>query len=545
MVLLKKRLVFILICLLSLQFFSLTALPPISNGDSTEIDLSTPYHSIFTFFTYLQKDNYEPNLSAKVFDHRYIGTEEAIDCALKLKRSLNGKGIYIDIDALPKERNYLDTTSDKHRYVLSQEYPVIYLEKVSGQWVFTKEAIEGIDALYSEVFPYGTDKLLKHLPKFGTKKFFGLYVWQHIAILLLIIISVLLHKLLSFLIERFIYRLVRRMGYARLAKNYFIPVARPISILIISIILIVLLPVLQLPALASFYINTAIKALLPFFITIVFYKMVNVFCLYLEKLAGKTETTLDDQLVPLIRKILKIFVIAVGGLFILQNLNINITALLAGLSIGGLAFALAAQDTIKNFFGSVMIFIDKPFQIGHWISTSDINGTVEEVGFRSTRIRTFSNSLVYVPNGKLADTTIDNHGLRQYRRFNTTISITYDTPPELIEVFVSGLHKIVEDHPFTRKDFFIIRLNDFGASSLNIMFYIFFEVATWPEELKCREEIILKIIKLSDTLNVRFAFPTQTLHMESFPEKASLTPQYTASVEDEKKKVEALFKKKN
>jgi MscS family membrane protein len=186
---------------------------------------------------------------------------------------------------------------------------------------------------------------------------------------------------------------------------------------------------------------------------------------------------LDDQLVPLVRKTLKAFVIVVGSLFILKyGLRVDIVPYLTGLSIGGLAFALAAQDTIKNFFGSIMIFIDKPFQVGDWITSGEVDGTVEEVGFRSTRVRTFRNSLVYIPNGKIADATIDNHGLRKYRRFYTNITITYETPPELIEVFVDGLREIVRKHPKTRKDFYNIYLNNLASYSLEVMFYVFFAV---------------------------------------------------------------------
>ena len=219
----------------------------------------------------------------------------------------------------------------------------------------------------------------------------------------------------------------------------------------------------------------------------------------------------------------------IGLLFILNNLNVNITALLAGLSIGGLALALAAQETIKNFFGSIMIFLDRPFQIGDWISSDGIDGTVEEVGFRSTRIRTFRNSVTSVPNGRLADLTIDNHGLRMYRRFNTHIAVTYDTPPEVISTFVEGLKKIVARHPFTRKDYYEIHLHEMGNSSLNILFYIFFQVPGWTEELTCRHQILLEVLKLAESMKVRFAFPTQTLHMETFPGQPSLTPE---SLED-------------
>ena len=248
---------------------------------------------------------------------------------------------------------------------------------------------------------------------------------------------------------------------------------------------------------------------------------------YFGKLATKTESTLDDQLVPLLRKTLKAFVIIIGTLFILRDgLNLDIIPFLTGLSIGGVAIALAAQDTIKNFFGSVMIFIDKPFQVGDWITSGDIDGTVEEVGFRSTRVRTFRNSLMYVPNGKIADATLDNHGLRQYRRFFTTLTLTYDTPPVLIEEFVKGLREIVLAHPHTRKDMYHIYFNNLSSYSQDIMFYIFFEVPTWGEELACRHDVLVQTVKLANTLGVRFAFPTQTLHMESFPEKKGLVPDY-------------------
>ena len=250
---------------------------------------------------------------------------------------------------------------------------------------------------------------------------------------------------------------------------------------------------------------------------------------------------MDDQLIPIVRRSMKVFVVIVGVLFILHNLNVNITALLAGLSIGGLALALAAQETLKNFFGSVMIFLDRPFRIGDWISSDGVDGTVEEVGFRSTRIRTFRNSVTSVPNGRLADQTIDNHGLRIYRRFNTHIAVTYDTPANVISTFVDGLKKIVVEHPDTRKDYYEIHLNEMGSSSLNILFYIFFEVPSWSDELNCRHQILLEILKLAEALGVRFAFPTQTLHMETFPGQSSLTPESFQDMEILKEKLNAYF----
>jgi MscS family membrane protein len=264
-----------------------------------------------------------------------------------------------------------------------------------------------------------------------------------------------------------------------------------------------------------------------------------------DRLTSREETALDVQIKPLIRKAVKVVIVIVGTLFILQNLDFQITALLAGLSIGGLAFALAAQDTIKNLFGSILIFADKPFKVGDWISFNGFDGMVEEVGVRSTRVRTFYNSLIYIPNGRLSDMPVDNYGEREYRRFFTHISITYDTPPELIEAFVEGLKEIVNTHPKTRKDFYEVHMNEFGPSSLNIMFYIFFKVNSWSAELQARHEVIMSAIKLSRKLGVRFAFPTQTLHMEEFPGKGKTTPVYQTdkdAVDEKLKDFSAVLK---
>ena len=405
----------------------------------------------------------------------------------------------------------------------------MYLEKINGEWKFSAFTVSQIDEMHKETYPYGTDRLLNILPKMGNEVYLGLHFWQLAGLFLLILSLFVAHKLMTFLLDRGFMYVVSKMGYGYVGEKYLLPVARVTSIYLIIVISSLFIRLLQLPIEVVSMVLKLLNAAKPLVITIVFYKIVDIVALYFSKLAEKTESTLDDQLVPLMRKTLKAFVVIVGTLFVLkEGLEIDIVPFLTGLSIGGLAFALAAQDTIKNFFGSIMIFIDKPFQVGDWITSGDVDGTVEEVGFRSTRVRTFRNSLMYIPNGKIADATIDNHGLRQYRRFFTTLTITYDTPPELIEAFVEGLKKIVDHHPDTRKDYYNVYFNNLSAYSQDIMFYIFFEVPTWPQELRCRHEILVQIIKLANSLGVRFAFPTQTLHMENFPEKKTLVPGYAA-----------------
>ena len=515
---------FVLLISLSLAFSSY-------GQDSLDYSLESPYTSIYTHLSFLQENNYRPEISARVFNQTVRTEEEAIDLAHKLKQILDGTGNYIEIEDVPKDPNFLDSTTNRHRYIVVSQFPNIYLEKYGQQWLYSERSTREIEIKHHEVYPFGTARLLTLLPKIGTRKVMGLHFWQLIGILILVFLSFLIHKLFTLIFERLIMRFLHQSGYKDIAEKYVLPVARPISIFFVTLLLVLFVPVLQLPAITSRYIILVLKAALPLFGTIVFYRFVNILSYYLNRLALKTESTLDDQLVPLIRKTLKAFVVVVGSLFILDNLNVPIIPLLTGLSIGGLAFALAAQDTIKNFFGSLMIFIDKPFQIGDWITSGDVDGTVEEVGFRSTRIRSFRNSVFYIPNGQLADRTIDNHGLRRYRRFYTTIALTYDTPPDLIEIFVDGLKKIVENHPETRKDTFHIYFNDMGESSLDIMFYIFFEVPQWGDELKARHEVLMQIVRLADKLGVNFAFPTRTLHMENFPGKLSLSPTYKSKEE--------------
>ncbi len=535
--LIKKSTLLWLIIILS---FSNGYAQPTEN-DRFDYSLSSPYHTVKTHLKYLQTESYHPNIAAKVFDPAYVRPEEAEKKAIQLKQVLDGEGIYINMDRLSRAVDYVDSLSNKKRYYLDEAFPELYLEKIGQRWYYSRSTVNQIPQWHQEVYPFGTDKLLNLFPKSGERKYFGLYTWQLIGILILVAISFIIYKLFTLLFEKIILNLLNR-GKRRFVSKTIIPVAKPISFLLIFLLLSILVPVLQLPITMNKYLILSLRAIWPIFAIVFFYRLVDVVSIYFTRLAEKTESSLDDQLVPMVRKILKTFIIVIGILFILDNLNFDITGIIAGLSIGGLAFALAAQDTLKNFFGSIMIFVDKPFQVGDWITSGEVDGTVEEVGFRSTRVRTFRNSVTYIPNGVIADRMIDNHGLRVYRRFYTQLALTYDTPVELIEVFVQGLKEIVKAHPKTRKDYYEVHLNEMADFSLNIMFYIFFKVPSWSEELQSRHEILISIISLAKELGVNFAFPTQTLHMETFPEKVGNTPVYS-NQEQWQQQLEEFLKK--
>ncbi len=261
-----------------------------------------------------------------------------------------------------------------------------------------------------------------------------------------------------------------------------------------------------------------------FAVVLVGFRIVDAAADYWKQLAAETSSKLDDQLVPLARTTGKIFVGAIGAVFILQNLDVNITSLIAGLGLGGLAVALAAQDTLKNLLGGATILADKPFQVGDWVIVGDIEGTVEQVGFRSTRVRTFADSLITVPNARMTDTAVDNMGHRTWRRYYTTVGIAYHTDPDRIQAFVEGIRANVRANQNMRHDYYIVELHSFGASSLNIIVYTFIGASNWNQELRTRHVFNLDIIRLANELQVEFAFPTQTLHIASHQQGAAQPP---------------------
>jgi MscS family membrane protein len=245
------------------------------------------------------------------------------------------------------------------------------------------------------------------------------------------------------------------------------------------------------------------------------YRLIDVLSEFMQVRAEATASKLDDQLVPLISKTLKVFVSIIGGIFILGNLDVDVGSLLAGLGLGGLAFALAAKDTVANLFGSAMIFIDKPFQIGDTVVLNGVEGTIEEVGFRTSRLRTAYDSQVTMPNALVVNAMVDNHGRRKYRRYKTVLGLTYDTPPEKVQAFCEGVRAILAGMAAVRKDLYRVEFVQFGASALEIEIICFFTVTSTDDEMAARTQVNLEMMRLAAHLGVAFAFPTQTVHVDT------------------------------
>jgi MscS family membrane protein len=445
-----------------------------------------------------------------------------MDMAAELKAVID-RVAFVELEEVPRDMGV------RQSYVWrTVEGIPITLEHVGGgEWLFSRETLDALPDLWKavedrpvvegvEASPETPAMWLRgQMPESLRGQGFILEHWQWLALALLIFLGMLVHRVLTFVLVRIVgAQLARRLKARRIDDDLIRSAMRPLGLVAMAVLWWVGLYVLGLPSQALAILLLAVKFLAIAAIVWSAYRAVDVGAAILGSYAAQTATKYDDLLVPLLRSSAKIFIAAFGVVFLADNLAINITGLLAGLGIGGIAFALAAQDTVKNFFGSITVLIDRPFQVGDWIVVGDIEGTVEAVGFRSTRIRTFYNSLVTLPNSNLISADVDNYGMRRYRRWKANLGVAYDTPPEKIDVLCEGIRELVRRHPYTRKDYFHVYLNQFGSSSLDILLYIFWETPDWSTELRERHRLAVDILRLTQHLGVEIAFPTQTLYLK-------------------------------
>ncbi|EHQ27337.1 mechanosensitive ion channel family protein [Mucilaginibacter paludis] len=227
--------------------------------------------------------------------------------------------------------------------------------------------------------------------------------------------------------------------------------------------------------------------------------------------ASITASKEDDQLVPFVKELVKITTVSIAFFVILGYVfEINVLTLITGLGIGGIAIALAAKESLENLLGSFTIFVDRPFIVGDFVKVNGIEGTVEKVGFRSTRIRTAEKSLVTMPNKKMIDTPLENMTVRNYRRIKFDIGLTYNTPIQEIRVIAQKITDYINEHPKTNNDA-IVTFENFGSSSLDLQVLYYIEMMDYNPYLKIKEEINFKIIEIVQQSSGDFAFPTQTV----------------------------------
>ena len=513
-----------LLCLLFLVSFIANA-----QKDSVNVDLSNPHATLYTHLYFLQSDSYQPKKASKTI--LGLSEKEAVKKAIRIKKILDGKGLFVDFNVVPKNPNFKDTV----RYSSYQKYtpfpermPEISVEKIGEKWYYSAETIKKTDVLYSAVFPWYVQKIQDIVPEIGHKKLMGIEYWQLFMAIILLTLAVLffyLLKRITFYLLNFIqHRITKSTDIS--FDAYLKKLARPISLLFVLNFIKKVVPSLQFSLETNTWAFLFIDIAEVVFLTYVFLNLVHVLMKFYSAFTAKTHNKLDDQLAPILHNFLIGFVIIVGVLRLISLFGVDTTTILAGATIGGLAVALASQDTVKNLIGTIMIFIDKPFHIEDWIEAGEVSGTVEKVGFRSTSVRAADTSVYQIPNSKLSEIVINNKGLRLFRRYNTNLGVRYDTPPELIEAFVKGVREIVIAHPETRSDSYNVEFSGFGDSALLVMVNVYFKSLAWGTEQSSKHRLHMAIVKLAKELGVDFAFPSSTVMIENFPEKKGFNPKY-------------------
>lgn len=509
-------------------------------------DLSSPRATIYTHLYFLQESSFDKSKAAQTVYG--LQDTEAEECAIKLKQILDGKGLRVDINLLPSNPNYLDTLNGfdyKSKFILfPNQLPQVYVEKINDSWYYSVETISHVDDLYRQVYPLGTELLKTSIPKVGHKVFFGFELWQYLGVFVMLVLCFVLFFVFNkivFALLKLIEKSLVRFAHSSLNESLQ-KLSRPIALLLVFYVLESYIPVFQFSLDVNSFVLSGIHIAQTVFWIYVFLQFVNVVMDIYSSYALKTESKLDDQLAPILRRISRGVVLAIGILKMLTIFGVDPTTVIAGASIGGLAVALASQDTVKNLIGTFMIFLDKPFQIGDWIEGGGVEGTVEEVGFRSSRIRAADTSIFTIPNSKLSEIVINNKGLRLFRRYNTTLGIRYDTPPELIEIFVNGVREIIDKHPDTRSDSYNVEFVGFGDSALQILLNVYFKSPGWAIEQSSKHLLHISIVKFANEIGVGFAFPSQTVMIEEFPEKKSLDLKYSPDSEKANEVLKEILK---
>lgn len=439
----------------------------------------------------------------------------------------------IDVETLPDEDDVEEKNLETYRFFPDKKTQRAVLSRMKrgpvgsivlaldddGLWRFDRNTVEKVPKLYQQMRTLPmvagdeiltvSDYIEDGLPAWLTEEdFLSLAYWQWIAIFLLIFLGLLVDLAIRLSLRRVERGIGRDQETGELRHQL-----RPLGALGALLLWWIAVQFLNLSGLVGEILSGSLALLLAVTGAVASWRLTDLLGEVLKSRAKKTTRRIDDVLVPLLIRALKIFVIVLAIVFIASALNLPLTPLLASLGVASVALSFAAKDTVENLFGSIAVLFDRPFDMGDWVVVDGMEGIVEEVGFRSTRLRTFYNSLVTIPNANLVRAVVDNYGRRRYRRWKTMLGVQYDTRPEALVSFTEGIRELVRLHPYTRKDYYEVYCNEFGSSSLNILLYVFFEVPDWNTELRERERLFLDIVRLADQLGVQFAFPTSTVHV--------------------------------
>lgn len=411
-----------------------------------------------------------------------------------------------------------------YRHIISQ-FGRVEIARMSGgeregEWLFSAATVRSIERLYDawesrplvEAYRDRTVPLrlapslwLRERIPPGLKVTRLLYQdWQWLALLTVLLLSVLLERVGTRLLPA-VLRTLLRIDAQRVDAEVVRRAARPLAKLAIVATWWAGIHLFDFNAATSSWIWWALAMAGSVLATIALLRLIDLVADNLASGVTRQTIRIQDVVLPLAQKTLKVVTLSLAAVLLLGLLGVRVEPLLAGLGIGGLAFGLAAQDTLRNFIASINVVLDRPFQIGDHVKIGDIEGRVESVGLRSVRVRTWYDSLVTVPNADLMSRSVDNLGRRRYRRVNFKVPLAGASSTDEVEAFCEGVRELLRRNPRTRRDVHQVSVYDFGANAIEIQVNCYLQTDDYNTELAERHKLFLDIIRLAERLDVSLA----------------------------------------
>ena len=249
------------------------------------------------------------------------------------------------------------------------------------------------------------------------------------------------------------------------------------------------------------------------------YNLTGESSLLFERMHKAYDIKVDKILFPFISKTLRLILIALAVTIIAEKWGYNIQGFIAGLGLGGLAFALAAKDAAANIIAGMSIILDKPFTIGDWVNSDSLEGSIENISFRTTKIRTIDEALIIVPNSKLTNEPLTNFSRRGKRRVSFSLELNYITSRQELETFVSRVRSMLENHPQVNKEGILVRFDKVSTASLDILVCYFADTPDFDEYFRVKEDINFEIVDILHQENISMAFPRTNVYLDDLPNK--------------------------
>jgi MscS family membrane protein len=494
-----------------------TATPQTGQVPEDEFERGTPRGTVKGYLAASREGDYEK--AAHYLDLRRIpgdGPSLARQLRIILSRTL-----WVDIEALSQEHagrsnDGLAPNRDRLGSIDTQAGKVdILLQSVPREdgvtiWKFAGVTVAQVPDLYKE-FGYGV--LERFLPKiFFDIQFLEIALWQWIGLLVLVLFSAIASWFLTVFVVRLLGTVVA-LTKTTIDDKLRVEASGPIRLAIATLVFRVGLVPLGLGVEAMGFLSALLNALFIVAVTWLLLRVTDVLSSVVEARLVERGEVGATALVPPGRKFVKAIVVILALVAILSNFGFNVAALLAGLGVGGIAVALAAQKTIENLFGGFILYADRPIRVGDFCAFGNKMGTVEEIGIRSSRIRTLEHTIITVPNAAFSNMEIENITARERIRLRAILTVRYETTPDQLRYILVEIRKLLYTHERIIPDTPRVRFINFGAFSLDIEVVAYANTADWSEFLGIREDIFLRIMDIIETSGSGFAFPSQTLYM--------------------------------